>query len=65
MHDPALPAISSKHHKASGSTDLMTIWKQRKKQVPALRFIVSISPASLSIVASSQNPLPFRPARSL
>jgi hypothetical protein len=44
MQDPASPAMSSKHHKVSGSTDLMTIFKQRKKQVQLLLFIVSISP---------------------
>jgi hypothetical protein len=42
-------------------------WEQRKKFVPALPIIVSMSPLGYpwTLVASLQSPLPFRPAKSL
>jgi hypothetical protein len=41
-------------------------WEQRKKLVPALSIIVSMSPlGSLDMVASLQSPLPFHLAKSL
>jgi hypothetical protein len=40
----SIPPIGAGIFKASGSTDPMKIWKQRKEQVPALLFIVSMSP---------------------
>jgi hypothetical protein len=59
----SIPPIGAGIFKASASTDPMRIWKQRKEQVPALLFIVSMSP--LGMVASPQSPFPFRPERSL
>jgi len=52
---------------APGSTDPKRIWKQCKQQVPALLFIVAMSPLgyALGMIASPQRPLPFRLARSL
>src|SRR5713101_1438907 len=40
----SIPPFGAGIFKASGSTDPMRIWKQRKEQVPALLFIVSMSP---------------------
>jgi len=40
----SIPPFGAGIFKASGSTDPMGIWKQRKEQVPALPFIVSMSP---------------------
>jgi hypothetical protein len=40
----SIPPCGAGIFKASGSTDPMRIWKQRKEQVPALLFIVSMSP---------------------
>jgi hypothetical protein len=40
----SIPPFRAGIFKASGSTDPMRIWKQRKEQVPALLCIVSISP---------------------
>jgi hypothetical protein len=39
-----IPPFRAGIFKASGSTDPMRIWKPRKEQVPALPFIVSMSP---------------------
>jgi hypothetical protein len=39
-----IPLFGAGIFKASRSTDPMRIWKQRKGQVPALPFIVSMSP---------------------
>ena len=40
----SIPPFGAGIFKASRSTDPMRIWKQRKGQVPALPFIVSMSP---------------------
>ena len=40
----SIPPSGAGIFKASRSTDPMRIWKQRKEQVPALLFIVSMSP---------------------
>jgi hypothetical protein len=40
----SIPPFGAEIFKASGSTDPMRIWNQRKEQVPALLFIVSMSP---------------------
>ena len=40
----SIPPFGARIFKASRSTDPMRIWKQRKGQVPALPFIVSMSP---------------------
>ena len=40
----SIPPFGAGIFKASRSTDPLRIWKQRKEQVPALPFIVSMSP---------------------
>jgi hypothetical protein len=40
----SIPPFGAGIFKASRSTDPMRIWKQRKEQIPALPFIVSMSP---------------------